>query len=301
MAVKMMRLSQVARKLNIGKNTIIHFLESQGYKIQDNPNFKISGEQLELLSKEFTDTELVREEGSRLSIGSKNDEIIIGAKSQELQGIKAFDKIDLSKGESDHVKNKVDKDIKPTGKIDLPIENTIQKEQIISHPKTKSNTNVDKETKDISSISSVPRKSARKVKKKFCFVIMPFRTELKTIFDDIIYPIVKDFGQMECIRVDDIFKPSMEIMKEIYKNIRKSTIMIADLTDKNPNVFYELGYAHAIGKPVILIAQKLDDVPFDLRHRSVITYESEDSYSGRTNLKEKLEKYFKSFNENLNN
>ncbi len=46
----MMRLSQVARKLNIGKNTIIEFLDSQGIKIEDNPNFKINGEQLELLS-----------------------------------------------------------------------------------------------------------------------------------------------------------------------------------------------------------------------------------------------------------
>jgi translation initiation factor IF-2 len=54
----MMRLSQVARKLNIGKNTIIEFLDSKGYKIEDNPNFKIGGEQLDLLSREFADSAL---------------------------------------------------------------------------------------------------------------------------------------------------------------------------------------------------------------------------------------------------
>ncbi len=78
----MMRLSQVARKLNIGKNTIIEFLNSQGYKIEDNPNFKIDGEQLDLLSKEFADSALDKEEASSLSIGYKHSEnVIINAES----------------------------------------------------------------------------------------------------------------------------------------------------------------------------------------------------------------------------
>lgn len=77
MAVKMMRLSQVARKLNIGKNTIIEFLDSQGYKIEDNPNFKIDGEQLDLLSKEFADSALDKEEASSLSIGYKHSENVV--------------------------------------------------------------------------------------------------------------------------------------------------------------------------------------------------------------------------------
>ena len=71
MAARMMRLSQVARKLNIGKNTIIEFLDSKGFKIEDNPNFKIDGEQLDLLSKEFADSALDKEEASSLSIGTK--------------------------------------------------------------------------------------------------------------------------------------------------------------------------------------------------------------------------------------
>ncbi len=73
----MMRLSQVARKLNIGKNTIIEFLTSQGFAIEDNPNFKIGDEQLRLLSKEFADSALDKEEASSLSIGSKHSENVV--------------------------------------------------------------------------------------------------------------------------------------------------------------------------------------------------------------------------------
>ncbi len=47
----------------------------------------------------------------------------------------------------------------------------------------------------------------------------------------------------------------------------------ADLTDKNANVFYEVGICHAIDKPVLLMAQSIDDVPFDLRHRRILLYE----------------------------
>lgn len=79
----MMRLSQVARKLNIGKNTIIEFLTSQGFKIEDNPNFKIDNEQLDLLSKEFADSALDKEEASSLSIGYKHSEnVVIDSESE---------------------------------------------------------------------------------------------------------------------------------------------------------------------------------------------------------------------------
>jgi hypothetical protein len=50
---------------------------------------------------------------------------------------------------------------------------------------------------------------------------------------------------------------------------------VADLTSKNPNVFYELGMAHAMGKEVVLLAQSLDDVPFDLRPVRTIIYDND--------------------------
>ena len=62
-------------------------------------------------------------------------------------------------------------------------------------------------------------------------------------------------------------------MEEIWSAIALSEIVIADCTGRNPNVFYEIGLAHAIGVPVILITRSSDDVPFDLRQRRYIHYE----------------------------
>jgi hypothetical protein len=50
-------------------------------------------------------------------------------------------------------------------------------------------------------------------------------------------------------------------------------LIVADCTDRNPNVFYEIGLAHAIGKPTILLTQREEDVPFDLRHWRYIAYQ----------------------------
>jgi hypothetical protein len=62
-------------------------------------------------------------------------------------------------------------------------------------------------------------------------------------------------------------------MDDVVATIRRAQIIIADLTGQNANVFYEVGIAHAIGKPVLLLTQSIDDVPFDLRHRRILVYE----------------------------
>lgn len=69
---KMMRLSQVARKLNVGKNTIIEALENKGFEVENSPNAKISLDQFNLLAKEFESSALDREEASGLTIGKKH-------------------------------------------------------------------------------------------------------------------------------------------------------------------------------------------------------------------------------------
>ncbi len=77
------------------------------------------------------------------------------------------------------------------------------------------------------------------------------------------------------------------IIQDIFELIYSSSIVIADLSRKNPNVFYEIGIAHTLGKPVIPIAQNIDDVPFDLRHHRVLTYY--DNGEGRVALRNDLE------------
>ena len=110
------------------------------------------------------------------------------------------------------------------------------------------------------------------VDRNLCFVLMPFRDEL-----ELIYKIIKEIVVLEhklsCMRADDIYSAGI-IIKEIWDSIQKAQIIIADATGKNPNVFYEMGLAHAIGKDVIIITQTIDDIPFDLRHRRIIIYDT---------------------------
>ena len=76
---------------------------------------------------------------------------------------------------------------------------------------------------------------------------------------------------MSCARVDDLWNNST-IIQDIFELIYCSSIVIVDFTGKNPNVFYEAGIAHTLGKNVIPITQSLNDIPFDLRHHRVLDY-----------------------------
>ena len=108
--------------------------------------------------------------------------------------------------------------------------------------------------------------------KKNCFVLMPFNP--KEIFDPIyqrIKKIINDFD-IECIRADEIFG-TRAVIEDIQEMINNSDFLLSDLTGRNPNVFYELGLSHAIFKPVILISQKSEDVPFDVKHIRYIRYD----------------------------
>ncbi|MCX7109629.1 MAG: hypothetical protein NTX45_05770 [Proteobacteria bacterium] len=109
-----------------------------------------------------------------------------------------------------------------------------------------------------------------KTLKNTVFVMMPFSSE----FDDIYLMGIKAACEkigMDCQRIDEqIYDEG--IMTRLYDQINKSNLIIADMTGRNPNVFYEVGYAHAIGKRVIHITQNSSDIPFDLSHHPHITY-----------------------------
>lgn len=116
-----------------------------------------------------------------------------------------------------------------------------------------------------------------------CFVIMPFNDAMKPIYDDHIKKVIKKEG-LTCIRADEIVGVN-SITKDIWEQENRARLLIADLTTKNPNVFYELGLAHALGKDVVLLAQSIEDVPFDLKSLRCIIY----SYTPR-GIKEMEEK-----------
>lgn len=116
-------------------------------------------------------------------------------------------------------------------------------------------------------------------RKKTCFVIMPIGkkgTEEARIFKDIYDLIIKEAVlasrlSYDCKRVDEVQKPGT-IIKDIEQMIKNADVVIADLTGRNPNVFYELGTRHALDKNTILMAQNLDEVPFDLQGERLIIY-----------------------------
>ena len=105
---------------------------------------------------------------------------------------------------------------------------------------------------------------------KLIFVLMPFADEYKEIYDDVIKPLVEEMG-LKSLRADEIFGLGA-IMEDILKMIAKARIIIADVTERNPNVFYELGISHTVKNDVIIITQTMDDVPFDLQHLRCIEY-----------------------------
>jgi len=108
-----------------------------------------------------------------------------------------------------------------------------------------------------------------------CFVMMPYGGWFDRYYQDVYIPAIKEAG-LEPVRADELFSTG-SVMEQIWEQIGKARVLLADLTDKNANVFYELGLAHAANKPVVFTSAKIDDVPFDLRHLRVIVYEVRDS------------------------
>jgi hypothetical protein len=110
-----------------------------------------------------------------------------------------------------------------------------------------------------------------------CFVLMPFEPRYQEVFDHAIKPAALSCSYA-CSRADELLHAG-NIVNDIVSSIAQADIVIADLTGRNPNVFYELGIAHTLGVPCILLSQNLADVPFDLRSYRTVVYK-QDSMGG---------------------
>jgi hypothetical protein len=108
-----------------------------------------------------------------------------------------------------------------------------------------------------------------------CFVMMPFGGDFDDYYSGIIKPSIESAG-LKSVRADEIYS-SGAIVADIHRAIHDARICLADVSGKNPNVSYELGVAHALMKPVIIIAGDTSDVPFDYRHLRVIIYSVKDA------------------------
>lgn len=104
------------------------------------------------------------------------------------------------------------------------------------------------------------------------FVLMPFEAALRKVYIHAIKRACTTL-QITVARADDIFSATA-VLADITEAIYNSGIIIADCTNKNPNVFYELGISHTFGKKVVLISQKREDIPFDVNYIRYIVYEA---------------------------
>lgn len=137
---------------------------------------------------------------------------------------------------------------------------------------------------------TVPEPVPSNRNRRKCFIVMPFGDDnLQIVYEDFVKPVIYEKCGIDCERGDDVFGSSV-IVDDIRNSIDRADIVVADLTGKNANVFYEVGICHTLDKPVLLMAQSIEDVPFDLRHRRVLLYE----YSPRG-----CKKLEKSLQENL--
>ena len=108
------------------------------------------------------------------------------------------------------------------------------------------------------------------------FVAMQFGQPFDVLYKDVI----KDLGEkmdLDVCRIDEVAGPGI-VFEDIKRHIAESKIVLAEITAPNQNVFYELGYAHALNKPTILLAQRGKELPFDIGSYRVIFYD--DSIGG---------------------
>ena len=137
-------------------------------------------------------------------------------------------------------------------------------------------------------ISSPIRKTAAVNADDSCFVIMPFAAPLGNHFSLIYERAIEDAG-LKAIRADNDIFATGKIMDQVWRGLVNAKVLVAELTSRNPNVLYELGLAHALKKPVVLISSNEGDVPFDVRHIRVIYYDINDPFWGEKLIKKVTE------------
>ncbi len=120
------------------------------------------------------------------------------------------------------------------------------------------------------------------------FVVMQFTDEFNTMYTEVIKPVCERYGY-EVIRADDMYTNGL-LIEDITSAIKNSSLIIADITPDNPNVYYELGYAHAIKKPTIMLCDKTrQKLPFDISGLRCIFYEN--SIAGKSKVEKLLTKH----------
>jgi hypothetical protein len=121
------------------------------------------------------------------------------------------------------------------------------------------------------------------------FVVMQYTPPYEELYTDVILPVCHDLG-LEAFRADQTFGPGV-IISDLARQIIESKIIIADISPANLNVYYEVGYAHALNKPTILIAEKETKLPFDVSPFRVLFYDN--SIGGKARVEAGLRRHIR--------
>jgi hypothetical protein len=128
------------------------------------------------------------------------------------------------------------------------------------------------------------------------FVAMPFSDPYDTVYREVIRAVALEEG-LDVVRVDEVTGPGI-IFEDIKQQIENASIVIAEISAPNQNVYYELGYAHALNKPTILLARRSQELlPFDIRSYRVIFYD--DSIGGKPAVERELRKHLRTVLRNI--
>ncbi|KAB8151421.1 hypothetical protein EZY14_018985 [Kordia sp. TARA_039_SRF] len=128
----------------------------------------------------------------------------------------------------------------------------------------------------------------RNIEENTAFVIIPFNEEMSFIYGEILQVCIE--LKISCIRADEIFD-NRSVMGNILDEISSSEVIIADLSQKNPNVYYELGIAHSIRdeNSVLLLTDSIEQIPFDIKNRSILIYNRNNIHKFKNDLRKKIQ------------
>jgi hypothetical protein len=119
------------------------------------------------------------------------------------------------------------------------------------------------------------------------FVVMQFSPPYNELYEDVIKPVCKEFG-VDVERADETPGPGF-IIQDVVRKIEEATFIIADITPSNPNVFFEVGYAYAVKRPTILVADRQSQLPFDVSGFRTLFYEN--TIGGKGKIEEGLRSF----------
>ncbi|HTV57674.1 MAG TPA: hypothetical protein VMJ93_02290 [Verrucomicrobiae bacterium] len=119
------------------------------------------------------------------------------------------------------------------------------------------------------------------------FVVMQFSEPYRQLYEEVIQPVVKTFD-LCAYHVGEVFGPGI-ILNDIAQGIVEAEVVIAEITPANQNVFYELGYSHALNKPTILLAERGKQLPFDVSGYRVLFYDN--TIAGKKQIEDGLRKH----------